>query len=98
MKIEIDYFINKQGGEELPCGASTIYSGELICGVGKTWEEAEEKMIAYVKRFIETKVPPRKRVEVDVSEEEEEILPAPVGWEHITFADALDTGKEEESK
>lgn len=70
MKITIDYYYNKIGAPELPCGARTEYQGEAIYGSGKTWEGAKTAVLKNLKDLMEANVP--KREIVDVPEPEPE--------------------------
>jgi hypothetical protein len=71
MKIEIDYYRNKVGGEEIPCGAKAEYEGQSFYSTGKTWQEAMQNVVRQIETYRNIKVPPREIVDL----EEPEITP-----------------------
>jgi hypothetical protein len=71
MKIQIDYFLNKEGPPERPCGAETELRGSSIVASGETWNEAKKNLVGKVERIIKANLPPREYVDIPEGSEEE---------------------------
>jgi carbamoylphosphate synthase large subunit len=77
MKVDIQF--QKYTDVDAPCCAKTEVMGEGIVAIGRTWEEAEARLLAKVESWLNASVPAPKTVEVKSKDEDmdTELLP----WE-----------------
>jgi hypothetical protein len=77
MKVEIQY--RKHSDVDAPCIAKTEIQGEELLAIGRTWEDAKERLLAKVNGWVNASVPAPESVEVTSKDEEmdTELLP----WE-----------------
>jgi len=75
--MKIDIVFEKNADVDAPCWAKTQYQGETIHALGKTWKEAEDRLMAKVEAWTNAEVPPPKTVEIKDDEMDTELFP----WE-----------------
>jgi hypothetical protein len=70
MQIEITY--KKNADVDAPCIAQTEVRGECLCSIGRTWEQAKERLMEKLNSYLNATAPAPETVEVKVAGEEME--------------------------
>lgn len=68
MKIDISY--KKNMDVDAPCIAQTEVMGEYICAIGRTWENAKERLMEKLNAYLNASAPEPESVEIKVAGEE----------------------------